>query len=185
MAIGKVVVNTGELKSAMTGLVEAAMAEIEGAVMSLADRVAETTKATWYTQVRRRSGSTGGSIGTGLRVSRDKIKGVVLSTDKRTFVVYRPRSLSGRWKAVKDSAEFARVASYYRKNGREPEGYKFEVSKAEGLYNMRKWEWNTLRADGKNLWNELVNKDGTAFIKEHADEINAALERAVRIVKMG
>lgn len=186
MSSAKVVANTAQLSSDMSRLVDAAIAEIGKAVMGITDEAGGNVQEKWYTQVKRRTGKTGGAIDTALRTQGDKLKGVVLSRDKRTYMVHRPRPLSGDWKFVKSSAEYAEVGRYYQKNGEAPPGYKLAVSKVDGhIYRLRKWVKNPLASDGKNLWKELANKEQKAFVESQAHLIEDALSRAVRLLRNG
>ena len=142
----------------------------------------------WYTQVRRRTGKTG-KLQTELRRGTgDKLEAVVSSateTDKRTYLVHRPGPLSMRKKKVLAS-EYAEIMSYFRKNGRLPEGIVARRIDDTGQpVQLSREVRNPLASDGKNLWNELGRKEGRKIILARADDLDAAMQRAADRLRQG
>jgi len=174
-------VDTRKLERTLDELVALAVAEVGRVLVDIADDAEVNAEGKWYTQVRRRTGTTG-KLKTELRRGTgDKLEAVVGSatdTDKRTYLVHRPGPLSMRKKKVL-SSEYAEIMSFFRKNGRLPEGIVARrVDDTGQPVQLSREVRNPLASDGKNLWNELGRKEGTKLILARADDLDAAMQRA-------
>ena len=106
-------------------------------------------------------------------------------TSKATYLVHRPGPLSMRKKKVLAS-EYAEIMSYFRKNGRLPEGIVARRIDDTGQpIQLSREVRNPLASDGKNLWNELARKEGTKIILARADDLDAAMQRAADRLRQG
>jgi len=180
--------DTRTLQRVMDDLLALAVAEVGRALVDIADDAEANAAGKWYTQVRRRTGKTG-QLKTELRRGTgDKLEAVVSSatdTDKRTYLVHRPGPLSMRKKKVL-SSEYAEIMSYFRKNGRLPEGIVARrVDDTGQPVQLSREVRNPLASDGKNLWNELARKEGTKIILARADDLDAAMQRAADRLRQG
>lgn len=180
----KVTANTAALSKTLSALVDAAVRELGATLVDIADDAEAHAEGTWYTQVQRKSGRTGTALETEQRLRSDKLTAVVLSRDKLSYVIKRPGPLS----IVTENAtnrQYAEAMSMYRRTGKTPPEFKVravdEKGRPVGLYDTKR---NPLRSDGKNLWNELVRKDGKKIIEARVGDLDAALQRAAnRIVR--
>lgn len=181
-------IDTRKLERTLNELVALAVAEVGRTLVDIADDAEANAAGKWYTQVRKRTGKTG-QLKTELRRGTgDKIEAVVSSatdTDKRTYLVHRPGPLSMRKKKVL-SSEYAEIMSYFRKNGRLPEGIVARrVDDTGQPIQLSREVRNPLASDGKNLWNELGRKEGTKIILARADDLDAAMQRAADRLRQG
>ena len=180
----RVTADTASLAKTLSDVVDAALAELGAALVDIADDAEVNAEGKWYTQVRRKSGRTGTALETQLRQRGDNLTAVVLSRDKLSYVIKRPGPLS----IVTENAtnrQYAEAMRMYRRTGKTPPEFKVraidEDGRPVGLYDTKR---NPLRSDGKNLWNELVRKDGKTIVEARASDLDAALQRAAdRIVK--
>lgn len=181
-------VDTRKLEQVMSELLVLVVGEVGRTLVDIADDAEHNAEGKWYTQVRKRTGKTG-QLKTELRRGTgDKIEAVVSSatdTDKRTYLVHRPGPLSMRKKKVL-SSEYAEIMSYFRKNGRLPEGIVARRIDDTGQpVQLSREVRNPLASDGKNLWNELGRKEGSKIILARADDLDAAMQRAADRLRQG
>lgn len=180
----KVTADTAAVSKTLSALVDAAVRELGATLVDIADDAEAYAEGKWYTQVQRKSGRTGTALETEQRVRGDQLTAVVLSRDKVSYMVKRPGPLSVITTLLSPS-EYAAAMSEYRRTGKLPPEVKVQkwTSKGQpiGLYRTRR---NQLASDGKNLWNELVRKDGKKIIEARVSDLDAALQRAAnRIVR--
>ena len=175
-----VTVDQRKIDRVLGELVALAVAEVGRVLVDIADDAEVNAEGKWYTQVRRRTGTTG-KLKTELRRGTgDKLEAVVSSateTDKRTYLVHRPGPLS-TVKLSTGKSRYAEYMSYFRKNGRLPDFVESGKSVNGQPWWIKRIEMNPLRSDGKNLWNELGRKEGTKIILARADDLDAAMQRA-------
>ena len=181
-------IDTRKLERTLNELVALAVAEVGRTLVDIADDAEHNAEGKWYTQVRKRTGKTG-QLKTELRRGTgDKLEAVVSSatdTDKRTYLVHRPGPLSMRKKKVL-SSEYAEIMSYFRKNGRLPEGIVARrVDDTGQPIQLSREVRNPLASDGKNLWNELATKEGKKLILARVDDLDAAMQRAANRLRQG
>jgi|688.fasta_scaffold106871_2 hypothetical protein len=183
-----VTVDTNKIDRVLGELLALSVAEVGRTLVDIADDAEANAAGKWYTQVRKRTGKTG-KLKTELRRGTgDKLEAVVSSateTDKRTYLVHRPGPLSMRKKKVLAS-EYAEIMSYFRKNGRLPEGIVARrIDETGQPVQLSREVRNPLASDGKNLWNELARKEGTKIILARADDLDAAMQRAADRLRQG
>ncbi len=84
------------------------------------------------------------------------------------------------------ASEYAEIMSYFRKNGRLPEGIVARrIDETGQPVQLSREVRNPLASDGKNLWNELARKEGTKIIVARADDLDAAMQRAANRLRQG
>jgi hypothetical protein len=160
--------------------------EIEHIVKTINDRAS----AEWYEQVTRRDGSTG-KLDYELRVSTTQVKGRVVSEDRRAYMVKRagPTSLvtkprgdgqGATFKGTVDDATYSQIMSEYRRTGVLPALTTAHERKAGRPTNVRAYRLNPRRSDGRNLWQELVNKPLRKYVRERAPHLAQALSLTAR-----
>ena len=160
--------------------------EIEHIVQEINARAA----GQWYEQVTRRDGSTG-ELDYEVRVSPDQVKGRVVSDDRRAYMVKRPGPTSlvtkprgdaagAQFKGTVDDAQYAAIMSEYRRTGALPALTTAHERKAGRPTNVRAYRLNPKRSDGRNLWQELVNKPLRRYVRERAPHLADALARTAR-----
>lgn len=182
-------VDTRKLEQVMSELLVLVVGEVGRTLVDIADDAEHNAEGKWYTQVRRRTGKTG-TLKTELRRGSggDKLEAVVSSeseTSKATYLVHRPGPLSMRKEKV-PASEYAEIMSYFRKNGRLPEGIVARRIDDTGQpIQLSREVRNPLASDGKNLWNELARKEGTKIILSRADDLDAAMQRAADRLRQG
>lgn len=177
----KVSVDLAKISRTLDDLVSLAIEEVSATLVDIADDAEANAEAKWYTQVRRKTGKTG-QLRTRLRhAGADKLEAVVDSANepsKTTYMVHRPGPLSMRRKKV-TASEYAEIMSFFRANGRLPEGVHARAVANDGqpmalVRDVR----NPLASDGKNLWSELGHKEGRKIILSRVDDMDAAMQRA-------
>jgi hypothetical protein len=181
-------IDTRKLERTLDDLLALAVAEVGRVLVDIADDAEHNAEAKWYTQVRRKTGKTG-QLETRLRRGKGyTIEAVVESAnepDKAAYMVHRPGALSRRKKKLAAS-EYADAMSYYRKNGRLPDGIKARRLDDDGQPMALSKEFhNPLAADGKNLWSELGRKEGTKIMLARADDLDLAMQRAADRLRQG
>jgi hypothetical protein len=169
--------------------------EIEHIVGEINGRAASE----WYEQVTRRDGSTG-QLDYEVRLSPDQVKGRVVSEDRRAYVVSEdrraymvkragPTSLvtkpredgaGARFKGTVDDAQYAAIMSEYRRTGQLPALTTAHDRKDGRPTNVRAYRLNPKRSDGRNLWQELVNKPLRRYVRDRAPHLADALARSAR-----
>jgi len=173
----KVTVDTTQLSADLDRLVRDAIAEVRAVVVDVADDVEEYAEGKWYTQVRRRTGETGAALETESRTRGTVIEAVVLSRDKRSYVVHRPGPLSVLSVGL-TREEYSEAMSLYRRTGQLPAGVevrKYLGGQPVGLTRTRR---NPLASDGKTLWSQLVLRDGSKLTLSRAGDVDRAIQRA-------
>jgi hypothetical protein len=180
----KVTADTAALSQTLSALVDAAVRELGATLVDIADDAEAYAEGKWYTQVRKRTGRTGTALETEQRVTGDQLTAVVLSREKVSYMVKRPGPLSVVTTLL-STTEYAAAMRTFRLTGKLPPEVKVQKWSATGqpigLYRTRR---NPLASDGKNLWNELVRKDGKKLVEARVGDLDAALQRAAnRIVR--
>lgn len=173
-----------ELERALDRMISTTYAEVKHQVEGIAADVTEHAKTNWYKNVQERTGKTGGGIDYEIRLTPDKLKGVIASDVKATYYVHRPGALSQIGRRV-DSSEFAAIMMEYRRTGRVPEGYSVErftrTRRPVGVFKLSPPPGSAPR-DGKNLWKLLVIDYAKRLVKERIDDIDKALQTVARRV---
>ena len=172
----KVTMREAPLARDLGKLVDDTLREFSATLVDIADDAEHNAEDKWYTQVRRRTGRTG-TLDTELRTGRDMVSAVVLSQDKRSYMVRRPGPSSVITRLLTD-AEYSEAMRLWRATGKLPdlvEAQTYKDGRPVGLYRSSR---NPLASDGKNLWQQLVLKDGKKLVERRARELDAALQRA-------
>lgn len=162
--------------------------EIEHIVKTINDRAS----AEWYEQVYRRDGSTG-QLDWEIRLTPDQVKGRVIAADRSAYFVKRagPTSLITKargdgtaamatFKGTVDDATYSQLMSEYRRTGVLPTLTTEHERKSGRPTNVRAYRLNPKRSDGRNLWQELVNKPLRKYVRERAPHLAQALSRTAR-----
>jgi hypothetical protein len=161
----KVTMREAPLARDLGKLVDDTLREFSATLVDIADDAEHNAEDKWYTQVRRRTGRT------------DMVSAVVLSQDKRSYMVRRPGPSSVITRLLTD-AEYSEAMRLWRATGKLPdlvEAQTYKDGRPVGLYRSSR---NPLASDGKNLWQQLVLKDGKKLVERRARELDAALQRA-------
>ena len=179
----RVTADTASLAKTLSAVVDAALAELGAALVDIADDAEVNAEGKWYTQVRKRTGRTG-QLSTELRTRADKLNAVVLAPDKMSYMVKRPGPLSMVSRLL-TPAEYSAAMRQFRATGKLPAEVKVQsyskTGQPMGLYRQQR---NPLASDGKNVWRELVLREGADIVEARASDLDAALQRAAdRIVK--
>jgi hypothetical protein len=179
---GVTVAVSGTLERTLRAAYTAATKGIATAIESIVDEVAEDARDDWYDQVDKRSGDSQESITSEMRITTDKVTGIVYATKKSTYMIKRPGPLS-----VKSSSRLANpqvyweVRDFYRKNGQMPTGFTFARLDENGdPIGVRRIRPNPKASDGKNMWLENVKKPGKKRINQQISTIRKATKKAVK-----
>lgn len=162
--------------------------EIEHIVSTIQQQAAEK----WYTQVEYRDGSTG-DIDWEVRVTPDQVRGRIVSSDRAAYMVRRPGPTSlinvprgagegngERFKGTVAPSVYSEIMSQFRRTGQLPAGTT-EYTRRDGRpTNLRRYQLNPKRSDGRNLWQELVNKPLRKYVNVRAPQLAQAITRAAR-----
>jgi hypothetical protein len=177
----------GTLERTLRDAVRAASRGIADSIEALVDEVSEDAKQDWYDQVDKRTGKSQASITPEMRITTDKVTGVVYASQKATYMIRRPGPLSTlSSRRVADPREYFEVRDYYRKNGRMPEGYTYaRLDSAGDPVAVRKLRPNPKASDGKSMWTENVLKPGKKLITKNVRSIEKAAKKAVKGASRG
>lgn len=173
----KVTLDTTRLSADLDRLVRDAIAEVRAVVVDVADDVEDHAEGTWYTQVRRRTGKTGTALETESRTRGTVIEAVVLSRDKRSYVVRRPGPLSVLSIGL-TREEYSEAMSLYRRTGQLPAGVEARKYIQGQPVGLQRTQRNPLASDGKTLWSQLVIRDGRKMTLSRAGDVDQAIQRA-------
>jgi len=192
--MAKVVYGSGSVTVAVDGTLERTLREavraasrgIADSIEALVDEVSEDAKQDWYDQVDKRTGKSQASITPEMRITTDKVTGVVYASQKATYMIRRPGPLSMlSSRRVADPREYFEVRDYYRKNGRMPEGYTYARLEDGDPVGVRKTRPNPKASDGKSMWTENVLKPGKKLITKNVRSIEKAAKKAVKGTSRG
>jgi hypothetical protein len=192
--MAKVVYGSGSVTVAVDGTLERTLREavraasrgIADSIEALVDEVSEDAKQDWYDQVDKRTGKSQASITPEMRITTDKVTGVVYASQKATYMIRRPGPLSTlSSRRVADPREYFEVRDYYRKNGRMPEGYTYARLEDGDPVGVRKTRPNPKASDGKSMWVENVLKPGRKLVTKNVRSIEKAAKKAVKGVSRG
>jgi hypothetical protein len=176
----------GTLERTLRDAVRAASRGIADSIEALVDEVSDDAKTDWYEQVDKRTGKSQASITPEMRITTDKVTGVVYATQKATYMIRRPGPLSTlSSRRVADPREYFEVRDYYRKNGRMPEGYTYARLEDGDPVGVRKTRPNPKASDGKSMWVENVLKPGRKLVTKNVRSIEKAAKKAVKGVSRG
>jgi hypothetical protein len=176
----------GTLERTLREAVRAASRGIADSIEALVDEVSEDAKQDWYDQVDKRTGKSQASITPEMRITTDKVTGVVYASQKATYMIRRPGPLSTlSSRRVADPREYFEVRDYYRKNGRMPEGYTYARLEDGDPVGVRKTRPNPKASDGKSMWVENVLKPGRKLVTKNVRSIEKAAKKAVKGVSRG
>lgn len=179
-----------ELQRKLDGILRASYGAVVDEIEHIVREINGRAGAEWYEQVTRRDGSTG-QLDYEVRLSPDQVNGRVVSEDRRAYMVKRagPTSLvtkpredgaGARFKGTVDDAQYAAIMSEYRRTGQLPALTTAHDRKAGRPTNVRAYRLNQKRSDGRNLWQELVNKPLRRYVRERAPHLADALARSAR-----
>lgn len=178
---------SGTLERTLRAAYTAATKGISTAIEGIVDEVAEDARDDWYDQVDKRSGDSQESITSEMRITTDKVTGVVYATEKKTYMIKRPGPLSVKSsRKLSDPAEYWRVRDHYRQSKQMPVGYTFARLDENGdPIGVRKIRPNPKASDGKNMWLENVKKLGKKRINQQISTIRKATKKAVQEATRG
>ena len=192
--MAKVVYGSGKVRVAVDGTldrtiraaVKAATHGLSDGIEALIDDVSADAKKAWYEQVDKRTGKSQSSITPEMRLTTDKVTGVVYATQKATYMIKRPGPLSMLSPTyVIPADEYGKVYAYVIKNGSFPPGYKGLIASDGHPYRVRKLRPNPKASDGKNMWQQNVLRPGRKRIKASVRQIEKAAKKAVKGVSRG
>jgi hypothetical protein len=180
---GKVTVAVdGTLEQSLRAAFNAASKGLASGIEALVDEVAEDARQDWYDQVDKRSGDSQESIETEMRLTTDKVTGVVYATEKATYMIKRPGPLSVlSTRKLTQQSEYFEVRDYYRKNKAMPPGYRFAKLDENGdPVGVRAVRPNPKASDGKSMWQENVIKPGKKRARDSIRSIQRATKAALK-----
>ena len=176
----------GTLERTIRAAVQAASNGLADAIEQLIEGVANDARDGWYEQVDKRTGKSRESIDTELRITPTTITGVVLATQKATYMIRRPGPLSMLSPTyVIPADEYGKVYAYVIANKAFPPGYKGLIATDGHPYRVRKLRPNPKASDGKSMWQENVMRPGRKQIKASVRMLEKAAKKAVKGVSRG
>lgn len=167
-----------ELQRIIARIVNDVNRETVNELEKIVEPVAVSSAAQWYDQVEYRDGSTG-QIDYELVISGTTIRARVVSGDRAAYMVRRPGPTSVRTRKLTD-AEYAAAMRDYRRTGKLPPAVDVYAYRDGRPTMIRKIELNPKRSDGKNLWQELVNKPLRKYVREAGPALQRALTAVAR-----
>lgn len=192
-----------ELQRSVDQLVRDVAGDVVMIVEEIANDLAEGARTDWYKNVRRKSGESGASNDYRMELRGTSVRGVVYNSATKNlprrqkfagapgtttkvyqpteyaYFVRRPGPFSRIFKGL-NFTEYSQVMSYWRANGRLPDGYiarAMEDTKGRKRpIGVSKETDNPLHADGKNVWKVLVLDRKKDAIDARLDDLDKAMQ---------
>jgi hypothetical protein len=192
-----------ELQRAVDQLVRDVAGDVIKIVEEIANDLAKGARADWYKNVRRKSGESGNSNDYRMELRGTSVRGIVYNGATKNlprrekfngapggtvkvygpteygYFVRRPGPFSRIFVGL-NFTEYSTVMSYWRANGRLPDGYiaraMQDAKGKERPIGISKETDNPFHADGKNLWKVLVIDRKKAAIEARLDDLDKALQ---------